>query len=123
MVSRCLFLPPPLSATPPFLLGWGPCSAIPQKAKEGIKRKIAKGADQSEIFDAVVSVQRQLILFHERKEGMQLVMDRSLAILAQLRKEEIQVQFVPVVAPFAAIIACSWASYFVEVYRIYHAAR
>lgn len=61
------------------------------KAKEGIKRKIAKGADQREVFDAVVSVQRQLILFHERKEAMQLLMDRSLAVLAHLRKEEIQV--------------------------------
>lgn len=64
---------------------------IPQQAKEGIKRKIAKGPDQSEVFDAVVSVQRQLIHFHERKEGIQLLMDRSLAVLAHLRKEDIQV--------------------------------
>lgn len=83
-------LPP--SATPRYLLVCRSVSSIPRKAKEGIKRKIAKGADQSEIFDAVVSVQRQLILFHERKEGMQLLMDRSLAVLAHLRKEEIQVK-------------------------------
>ncbi len=67
------------------------CTLRLSQAKEGIKRKIAKGADQREVFDAVVSVQRQLILFHERKEAMQLLMDRSLAVLAHLRKEEIQV--------------------------------
>ena len=67
-------------------------STLP-KAKEGIKRKIARGADQSEVFEAVVSVQRQLILFHERKEAMQLLMDRSLAVLAHLRQEEIQVRY------------------------------
>lgn len=84
------------SATPSLLGRYcsfaGLHSSIPQQAKEGVKRKIAKGADQSEIFHAVVSVQRQLILFHERKEGMQLLMDRSLAVLGHLRKEEIQVQ-------------------------------
>lgn len=61
------------------------------QAKEGIKRKIATGTDNSEVFEVVVSVQRQLFFFHERKEGMQLLMDRSLAVLAHLRKEEIQV--------------------------------
>lgn len=39
----------------------------------------------------MVSVQQQLILFHERKEGMQLLMDRSLAVLTRLRTEGIQV--------------------------------
>lgn len=78
----------PRAATPSFC---GLHSCIPQQAKEGIKRKIAKGADQSEVFDAVVSVQRQLVRYHERKEGMQLLMDRSLAVLAHLRKEDIQV--------------------------------
>lgn len=61
------------------------------KAKEGIKRKLAKGLSQNEVFDAVVSVQQQLLQFHERKEDMQLLMDRSLAVLAHLRKEKIQV--------------------------------
>lgn len=63
----------------------------PPKAKEGIKRRIVKGVNQSEVFDAVVSVQRQLFIFHEKKEDMQLLMDRSLAVLARLRKEQIQV--------------------------------
>lgn len=63
----------------------------PPQAKEGIKRKIVRGGDESEVFDAVVSVQRQLIHFHERKASMQLLMDRSLAVLAQMRKEQIQV--------------------------------
>lgn len=78
-------------------------SVLPQQAKEGIKRKIAKGTDQSEVFDAVVSVQRQLIRFHERREGMQLLMDRSLAVLAHLRKEDIQVRLLPsLTAPSSA---------------------
>lgn len=64
--------------------------ASPQ-AKEGIKRKIVKGGDENEVFDAVVSVQRQLIHFHERKASMQLLMDRSLAVLAQMRKEQTKV--------------------------------
>ncbi|CAM9198488.1 unnamed protein product, partial [Ectocarpus sp. 12 AP-2014] len=72
------------------------------KAKEGIKRKIATGTDNSEVFEVVVSVQRQLILFHERKEGMQLLMDRSLAVLAHLRKEEIQVSEIEVQASRAS---------------------
>ncbi|CAM9165488.1 unnamed protein product, partial [Laminaria digitata] len=68
------------------------------KAKEGIKRKIVKGGDESEVFDAVVLVQRQLIHFHERKASMQLLMDRSFAVLAQMRKEQIQVAEVEVQA-------------------------
>lgn len=52
---------------------------------------MAKGLSQNEVFDAVVSVQQQLLQFHERKEGMQLLMDRSLAVLAHLRKENVQV--------------------------------
>lgn len=72
------------------MLFHGPCFCHP-KAKEGIKRKIVKRGDSSELFEALVSVQRQLILFHERKEGMQLLMDRSLAVLAHLRTEGIQV--------------------------------
>lgn len=62
------------------------------KAKEGIKRKIVKNADQNEVFDAVVSIQRQLLLFHEQKDHMQLLMDRSLAVLTRLRREKIQVK-------------------------------
>ena len=50
-----------------------------------------KGGDENEVFDAVVSVQRQLIHFHERKASMQLLMDRSLAVLAQMRKEQTKV--------------------------------
>lgn len=61
------------------------------KAKEGIKRKIIKSSDQNELFDAVVSVQRQLLLFHENKNDMQLLMDRSLAVLAHSRREQLQV--------------------------------
>lgn len=72
-----------------------PCPVrAPPQAKEGIKRKIVKGGNPSEVFDAVVSVQRELIQFHERKAGMQLLMDRSLAVLAQMRKEQIQVMHV-----------------------------
>ncbi|CAM9153876.1 unnamed protein product [Ectocarpus fasciculatus] len=74
------------------------------KAKEGIKRKIATGTDNNEVFEVVVSVQRQLILFHERKEGMQLLMDRSLAVLAHLRKEEIQVSEIEVQASRASAL-------------------
>ncbi|CAM9114065.1 unnamed protein product, partial [Sphacelaria rigidula] len=60
-------------------------------AKEGIRRKISKSADQNEVFQDVVSVQRQLLHFHEKKGHMQLLMDRSLAVLAQLRREKLQV--------------------------------
>lgn len=78
-----------LSSKKPILT---PCPApAPPQAKEGIKRHIVKGGDPSEVFDAVVSVQRELIQFHERKAGMQLLMDRSLAVLTQLQKEHIQV--------------------------------
>lgn len=56
----------------------------------------------------MVSVQRQLILFHERKEGMQLLMDRSLAVLAHLRKEEIQVCTLLVLSHF--LLAYFYAS-------------
>lgn len=62
------------------------------QAKEGIRSNIVKDKGQGEAFDAVVSAQRHLVHFREKRADMVLLMDKSLAVLAHLHRETVPVR-------------------------------